>query len=96
MRSKAGKALRQAQGRREKREKKKIEVRTSEVRGLKKISLKQPPAPRLRRVKEDGGQSIRIQSPNLLLTKGLILGSPCSGEVAIINQKTHREGRMGQ
>jgi hypothetical protein len=33
-----------------------------------------------------------IQSPNLLLTKGLVLGTSCGGEGTIVNQKTHRGG----
>jgi hypothetical protein len=28
----------------------------------------------------------------MLLTKGLVLGISCSGELRIINQKTHRGG----
>jgi hypothetical protein len=39
-----------------------------------------------------GGSVRKIPSPSMLLTKGLVLGSSCSGEGTIVNQKTHRGG----
>jgi len=51
-----------------------------------------PPAEQARRTGEAGGSVKEISSSLMLLTKGLVLGSSCSGELTIINQKTHRGG----